>query len=189
MKSAFPRSSKVLFILMPSKFRDEEFSTPYHLLKEMGCRVDVAGLQEGVAVGVNGFRFNPNVMLNNLADHDLDRYDAVVVPGGPGSAHSLWENQGVLHILQYFHEKGKIVATICLACVILAQAGLLKGKKATVFLTDETKRIFSENGVLLSEEGCVVLADEKIVTAQGPNQAIQFGQAILSLMQTHARKG
>lgn len=175
-------SPKVLFILMPSKFRDEEFSVPYQILKENGCKIDVAGLQEGMAIGVNGFRFKPDRTINHLDDAELAGYQAVVVPGGPGSRDFLWDNKAVQHILNYFNQHKRIVATICFASVVPVQSGMLRGKVAAGCAHDEIKQIFADNGVELSSERCVSLATDRIITAQGPQDCIPFGNAIVDLL-------
>ncbi|MFH1254198.1 MAG: DJ-1/PfpI family protein, partial [bacterium] len=78
-------NKKVLFILMPEKYQDLEFNTPYQMLKTKGCVVDVAGLKPGEAKGGLGGSFTPNLLLSNLSETDFDKYDAVIIPGGPGS--------------------------------------------------------------------------------------------------------
>ncbi len=174
---------KVLFILMPENYRDEEFYEPYNMVKQKGYQVDVAGFKPGEAVGVNGYKHTPNFLLDDLTNEDFDNYNALVIPGGPASAEYLWNNEQLQTIVKYFNEKKKIVAAICYACITPAQAGILQNKKATVYPTDEAKEIFTQNKVIFSPEGCIVLDNEKIITAQGPAFAKDFGQAIIDLLE------
>ena len=160
--------SKVLFILMPN-YRDEEFTVPYEMLVGEGHDVDVAGLQEG-----------HKLLLPELTTQDFDQYDALVIPGGPGSTTYLWNNEEIQEIIKYFHEGHKLIAAICHAVIAVVQSGILLNKHATVYPTDKAKEIFEEYGVRFSKDGCVALAPEKIITAQGPKQAEDFGHAILN---------
>ncbi len=170
---------KVLFVLMPDGYRDEEFSVPYEMVTKAGHITDVAGLKPGIAQGSRGHTFTPTLIVDKLTNKDLAKYDAIIIPGGPGSPTHLWDNPRIQEMVQYFHKHNKLVATICSACVVPAQAGILDDLTATVYPTDQTKRIFEDAGVTYSDEGCVVLKDENIVTAQGPKYAEAFGQAIL----------
>ena len=171
---------KVLFILIPKDYRDEEFTAPYKAITGAGHTVDVAGFTPGIAHGSRGHEFTPSLLIDELTDADLSAYHAVVIPGGPGSTTYLWNNPRVQEIIRYFHTHKKLVAAICYACVAVAQSDILDGKKATVYPTDETKKIFKEKNVCFCDEGCVVLADDAIITAQGPQFADEFAQAILT---------
>ena len=41
---------------------------------------------------------------------------------------------------------------------------------------------FKENKVKFVGKGCVILEDERIITAQGPKFVEEFGQAIINLL-------
>ena len=175
------QNKKILFILMPN-FRDEEFYIPFNMLYEKGYILDVAGLQEGEIIGANGYKHKADFLLDILSHKDLENYDALVIPGGPGSTTYLWNNPKIQEIIEFFNEKGKIVATICYACIAPAQTGILKNKKATVYPTAEAKKIFEECNVIFDNTGIVVLENEKIITAQGPKFAREFGQEIINML-------
>ena len=174
-------NKKVLFILM-TNYRDEEFIEPYSIITETGFHVDVAGLQPGLATGSQGYTFEPKLQLADLTDEQLDAYDALVIPGGPGSTTYLWGNERIMTIVKRFHDQKKIVAAICHACAVLAQTGILTNKAAAIYPSDEAKAIFAEHNVSLSDEGCVTIENEKIVTAQGPAFAQEFGYEIIDLL-------
>ena len=175
-------AKKILFILMPERYQDEEFLTPYDMLKNANHYVDVAGLKAGEAAGTMGHTFTPNLLLENLGVQEFATYDALVIPGGPASTKYLWDNKRIQNVIQYFYKNKKVVATICYACIAPAQAGILKGKVATVFPTDEAKQHFTRHNVTFSKDGCVTLKEDKIITAQGPSFAKSFGKAILDLL-------
>jgi len=174
--------SKVLFILIPDNYRDEEFSVPYDMLKDK-YQVDVAGFSENIATGARGHEHKPNLLLKDLQDSDFDQYNALVIPGGPGSTLHLWDNQKVLDVIKFFHTNKKIVAAICYAAIPVVQTGILKDKKATVFPSQEAKDIFEQYSVKFVDKGVVVLAKDKIITGQGPKFAQEFGQAIIDMLE------
>lgn len=178
------KEKKVLFVLMPEDFQDYEFLEPYTLLTTSGFIVDVAGLTSlDFTTGMFGHLQVPNKNLNTMSTHDLDAYAAIVIPGGSGSTTYLWGNMPLQKIIRHFHEKNKIVATICYACIIPVEAGILTGKQATVYPTDEAKKILAHYEVTFSNKGVVTLNDDKIITAQGPKFAKDFAHELLGMLE------
>jgi protease I len=69
---------------------------------------------------------------------------------------------------------GKVVSAICAAPVILAKAGLLKDKKATVYPDHEYT--LKQYGAIYTGEAVTV--DGNIITGNGPESSRAFGQAV-----------
>ncbi|MBD3231776.1 hypothetical protein GF322_03890 [Candidatus Dependentiae bacterium] len=174
---------KVLFILMPENYQDVEFSVPYGMLIDRGFEVDVAGLKPGTAIGVGGYKHMPNVHFDDLDEEILQKYDALVIPGGPDSEKYLWNNARLQDIIRYFYSSKKIIAAICHAVGALAQSRILVGKSATIYPSEDALEILKENDVKYISQGCVVLNDEKIITAQGPKFANEFSDAIIEMLE------
>ncbi|MBU4269492.1 DJ-1/PfpI family protein [Candidatus Dependentiae bacterium] len=173
----------ILFILMPKDFRDEEFYEPYNLLKEKNYNIDVAGMSQSKAIGVNGYEFMPNLSLKDLTQEKLTTYDALVIPGGPGSVTYLWSNKSIQDIILEFNKNKKIIAAICYGVIAIVEAGILINKKATVYPSLEAKDILQKHNVTFEDSGCVILKNEKIITCQGPKYANDFGHEIINLLE------
>lgn len=178
-------TKKVLFILMPEQFQDFEFEVPFAILQSEGYDVDIAGLKPGTATGIYGLTYEPTLQIAQMKMSDFDAYQALVIPGGPGSSTYLWENKELQNIVKYFHENKKIVATICHACIVPAQAGILADKEATVFPSPEALAIYEQEKVKYLDQGCVALKDSLIVTAQGPKFAKDFAEALVELLEQY----
>lgn len=163
---------KVLMLIAPSNFRDEEFAEPYKVLTSSGAEVTVASVSTAPARGVLGKTVTPNINVSSAKGSD---YDAVVFIGGPGvEEYELFNNGNFLRIAREANNSGKVLSAICVAPKILASAGLLQGKKATVF---------SSGAVYLKSKGANytgqdLVQDGKIITASGPQAATKFGNAI-----------
>jgi protease I len=168
-----------LFVLMPHGFQDIEFTDPYNALNAAGCHTDVAGLSSGTCIGTQGTVVTPTKLLSTMRPADFDQYDAVVIPGGMASPEFLWNNEEVQAVVRYFHEHKKLVATICYASIVPAQAGLLCGKRATTYPTDETKKLFADNQVIFDDQLCIELEKDNIITAQRPRAVQPFTAALL----------
>lgn len=168
---------KALLVLCPVNFRDEEYLVPREKLEASGVEVSVASTQPGTCKGMLGASAEPDLVVYDV---NVDDYDAVVVVGGSGSPEYLWNNSRLLEIVKDAYSKGKVVAAICLSSAVLANAGVLKGKKATVYPTDDSVKALRDGGADYLDEDVVV--DGKIVTAKGPHAAAEFGEKIIELL-------
>jgi len=164
---------KVLMIIAQKDFRDEEFREPKAILEKKGTEVTVASTAAGTAVGMFGMQVIPDTTVDEANPAE---FDAVVIVGGSGSQTYLWNNLRIHKIVQSLHKRGRLVAAICISPVVLAKAGILRGKKATVFRTATTLKELKKVGALISDAPVVV--DGKIITGKGPEAAREFGQKI-----------
>ncbi|MBU5678891.1 MAG: DJ-1/PfpI family protein [Candidatus Aenigmatarchaeota archaeon] len=160
----------VLFIIANKNFRDEEFEKPYQILSKV-ARVTIASSSLQEAIGMFGKRVKPNITIEDV---DVNDYDAIIFVGGSG-AKEYFDNKVALEIARKANENNKILAAICIAPVILARAGVLEGRNATVWngeFIDELKK----NGAIYT--GKDVEIDGNIITANGPQAAEKFGKEI-----------
>jgi len=164
-------------IIAPRDFRDEEFREPKAILEENAVKVTVASTVAGVAKGMFGMQVTPHTTVNNVTPED---FDAVIVVGGSGSQTYLWDNFQVHKIVQAMHQKGGIVAAICISPVVLAKAGLLRCRKATVFPSADAVKELKRAGAIVSSDPVVV--DGKIITGKGPEAAREFGRKIVETL-------
>jgi len=167
---------KVLYIIAQQNFRDEELDIPEKILKNEGAKVVIASITTGEAVGMFGMRVKPDAAVRSVA---VDNFDALVIAGGSGSP-KLADYPEVLSVARRFFERGKIVAAICLAPFVLAKAGILKGVTATVAAADFAMSEFGRAGAIYSDKHVVV--DGKIITADGPSAAKEFGEEIVKAL-------
>lgn len=165
---------KAAFFIAFKGFRDEEYSEPKKILEEAGIKVTTVSTSKGKAEGK--FKMTADVDAT-LEEINPDEYDAAVLIGGPGALEHL-DNTKVHKIVKDFYLNGKIVAAICISPVILAHAGLLNGKKATVWADGKDELI--KNGAVYT--AIPVETDGLIVTANGPASAKEFGKKIVEML-------
>jgi len=169
---------KVLMVIAQNGFRDEEFFEPRDVLIKNSIEVEVASQAMEMARGKLGGVVMPDL---TIAEASVDDFEAIIFVGGPGAA--VYLNDPVAHKLaKDFYAAGKIVAAICMAPSILANAGLLKNKKATCWSGE--KENLEAHGAKYT--GADVEIDGKIITACGPEAARQFGEEIVKLLVKHA---
>jgi protease I len=179
-KTEMPKAEgkKAVMIIAFRDFRDAEYFVPKEILEKAGVEVKTASNKMGTAIGADGGDTNVDLLVSqiNVAD-----FDAIIFVGGPGCLTAL-DNEDSYRVVREAVSQGKILASICISPVILAKSGVLKGKKATVW-NDWTKsqaKILEKEGAIFEEKPVVV--DGKIITANGPQAAKDFGKAILDLL-------
>lgn len=168
----------LLFVIAPERFRDEELAIPEEAFREAGIGVDIASTVPGICTGMLGGTVEA-VMA--LGDADPDDYAGIVVVGGTGSQDHLWASAKLRALVRAFFEQGKVVAAICLAPVVLARAGILAGRQATVYPSPVAVQEMKGAGANLVD--IPVVADREIVTANGPDAAAQFADIILTKLE------
>jgi len=170
-------SKKILMVIAERGFRDEELFAPQKEFVKNGFKVVVASTSVGEAIGKLGAKVRPDTELSKV--NFLD-YDAIVVVGGPGSSEYLWNNRILYRGLADMLAKGRIVSAICASPVVLAKAGIIKDKKATVFPGDEEITELKKAGAVYIDRDVVV--DGRIITGNGPDAAPEFAQEIIKLL-------
>jgi len=167
-------TKEVLFVVAPSNYRDEEYTYPKEILEKAGYTIVTASLVTGEIKGVMGTKAVSDITVDNA---DGGRYAAVVFVGGPGTQ-VLFNNPGAQRIARDASAKGKVIGAICMGPGTVANAGVLKGRKATSF--ESVVDMLTAGGALYT--GSNVETDGNIITASGPKYAKEFGQAVLAAL-------
>ena len=166
-------------IIAHRDFRDEEYFVPKEILEGAGAEVKTASNQMGRALGADGGEVEIDLLVKDLNPAD---FDVVVFIGGPGCLGNL-DNENSYQVAKETVSQNKILASICISPIILAKAGVLKGKKATVWSSPMDRspvKILEENGAIYQDE--LVVVDGKIITGNGPGAAKEFGEAIVEVL-------
>ena len=165
---------KALMLIAADKFQDDEFLKPLEVLEDNDIDVTVASTTLSEAVGMNGTKVRPDILLK---DAKVSDYDAVIFVGGSGAVQYI-DDPLAQKLARDAVSANKIVGAICLAPRILANAGVLKDKRATVYPSEGEKLIAC--GVNYTKQP--VEKDGNIITADGPGSARQFGEELLKAL-------
>lgn len=170
------QNKRAAFIIAFEDFRDEEYFVPKEILKKAGLEVVTVSTDRGKAKGADGATTEVDLLLENL---EVDDFEVITFIGGPGALDHL-DNENSYEIAKEAAKKDKLLSAICIAPVILAKAGVLEGKEATVWSSSMNKdsiETLEENGANYHDRAAVI--DGNIVTAEGPQAARKFGEAII----------
>ena len=176
--SATPGTAKsegttVLVLVARRMYREEPLEGLRSKFDKHGIRLKVASRDTAIAVGMNRTVIRPDMRLR---DADPADFDMLVLNGGSGAA-LYWDDTVVHSKVRQFAQAGKPVAAIGIAPVILAKAGVLQGRRATVYPHRAAVTWLKENGALYSFNP--VVTDDGIITASDAEQTKPFVDAIL----------
>lgn len=172
-------NKKVVMIIAFRDFRDEEYFVSKEVLETAEVQVKTASNKIGKAIGADGGEVDVNYLVSELKPSD---FDAIIFIGGAGTLTNL-DNEDSYRVAKETISQNKILAAICISPVILAKAGVLNGKKATVWSSSFDKsaiEVLEDNGAVFQNEFVVI--DGKIITGNGPTASKKFGEAIVGLL-------
>ena len=170
---------KILMVVAFKDFKDEEYFVTKEVLEKANFLIETTSSQKGMALGTEG---GEAVITLLPSEVNPQNYEGIVFVGGSGMVKEL-DNQEFQKLAQEFVKTDKIVAAICVAPGLLVKAGVLNNLNATVWSSALDKsliKILKDYGALY--EDLAVVQDGKIVTANGPDAAQEFGKAIVNLL-------
>ncbi len=167
-------NKQIAIIVGQKNFNMEEFQYLYETLEKEGADISVASNTLEKALGRLGGYVAPDCKINDLAPEE---FDALVLVGGYGARVYLWDDVDTHEVLRKFARAGKLIAAITNAPVSLANAGVLEGRKATVYPDYDSTLIFDEKGVHHVHDHVAV--DDNIITAEHSRFIKEFTSAII----------
>ena len=117
----------------------------------------------------NGMKIIPDVTMANCPQLDI-----LVAPGGKGR-YAAMKNTAIKEFIQQQAQKAKYITSVCTGAFLLAEAGLLKNKKATTYHTALAELAAYSVDVLPQK----VVRENNIITAAGVSSGIELGLYLL----------
>ncbi|MGZ4049645.1 MAG: type 1 glutamine amidotransferase domain-containing protein, partial [Bacteroidia bacterium] len=132
-------NGKKVAILTENGFEETELTSPKKAMEAAGIKVDIISPQKGKVKAWAHDHWSIEVPVNvNVADADVENYDALVIPGGVMNPDVMRINDDCVQFAKDFMETGKPVAAICHGPQLLIETGLLKGRKLTSYPSVKT---------------------------------------------------
>lgn len=157
-------------ILLAEGFEELEAVAIIDVLRRAEIETVSAGLHEGPVLSARQVQIIPDTVIDSVA---ADDFDMLILPGGMPGSDNLNADERVRALIRDFNAKGKITGAICAAPYVLANAGVLEGKRATAYPSFKDRL-----GQAIYEEKTVV-EDGGIMTSRGPGTAVYFALAIV----------
>lgn len=151
-------------------FEEIETLTVVDVLRRAGVKVDLVSVVGSTVTGAYGVKIMTDC---RLFDVDADNYDAIILTGGSGYA-NYSRSAKLMDILKRMSAQGKFIAAICGSPSILAKAGVLDGKRATIYPGMEKE--------LPYPRADKVVVDGKVITSQAAGTAMEFALRLVEAM-------
>lgn len=172
-------------VLVPLANGCEELEavTIIDLLRRAGIEVITAGLETTPQAirASRGTLLIPDVSLDQALHQ---QFDMVVLPGGQPGTDRLNADRRIHALLKVMAKNGKYIAAICAAPKVLADAGLLQGRRVTSFPGSLSQAQLV--GVHYQESA--VVQDGHIFSSRSPGTAMDFTLALVEVLVGKARR-
>jgi len=159
---------KRVLLTLTDGFEDIEAVAVTNILRRAGIEVVLTGLPSSIVESSNGLKVIADKKMDNA---NLDDFDALVIPGGKRGCENLGNSRAVMEAITHFEEKGKLVAAIGAAPSLLAKAGILKERRATIQPGKEKE--------IPRPRDSKVIEDNNVITSMGPGTSIEFALKIV----------
>ncbi|HUI46359.1 MAG TPA: DJ-1 family glyoxalase III [Nitrospirota bacterium] len=157
-------------VILADGFEEVEAMAVIDVLRRGDIDTVIAGLHGGTVTSARKVRVIPDTVIDTVRAED---FDVIVLPGGQPGSDNLNADARVRELIRQFSMKGKITAAICAAPYVLANAGVLAGRRVTSYPTYK-----GQLGGAVYEEKAVVI-DGNVLTSRGAGTALDFGLAIV----------
>jgi len=167
--------AKKVYVFLADGFEDVEALIPVDVLRRGGVEVITVSTTEFPLVeSAHGVNIEADIQFEQS---DYEDADLLMLPGGMPGAANLVAHEGVCKAVLSQAAAGKMVGAICAApAVVLAQLGLLDGRKATCYPGFEQS--LKDGGATYT--GDLVTVDGNITTAEGPAAAFSYAYELLA---------
>lgn len=161
-------------------FETVELFEPRKALEQAGATVKLASIKRDPIQGMKGDinqaeTATPDLTLEEV---EVDDYDALVLPGGVANPDKLRVEDLAVEIVQQFMDEDKIVAAICHAPWLLAEADVIDGRRVTGFVSIRTD--LANAGAEVEDEEVVI--DDNLITSRKPDDIPAFNKAIIDAL-------
>jgi protease I len=169
-------AGNILVVVADLDFNEVEYNAVSLALSGSGYGMILANASGADSVGDRGSVLPVDTTLDQVS---TEYYEAVVFVGGEG-AEQYFDDATALALANEMNDEGKTVAAICIAPVILANAGIIEGKDATVSSSMEGE-LEAKGAVLVGQP---VAVDGNIITGSGPSAAEEFAAEVVKALST-----
>lgn len=164
----------MVYILLGTGFEEIEALTPVDLLRRAGVEVKTVGLNGKTVFGGHAIGVECDMEIGEL---DAGGAEMIVLPGGLGGVASIRGCEKALEAVRTVYENDKYVAAICAGPTVLAELGLLTGKRATCYPGQIPNM---KDAQVVENAACVT--DGRIITGTSAGTAVPFALALIEAL-------
>ena len=166
----------MVYMLLGTGFEETEAIAPLDLLRRAGVEVLTVGVNGKTVYGGHGIGIETDITISEM---DLTMLEMIILPGGLGGVASVRACEEAMEALRFAWENDKYIAAICAGPTVLADIGIMDGKKATCYPGCETGM-----GKAIMQEGLSCVRDGKLITGTSAGCAIPFGLMLVEALKS-----
>ena len=164
----------MVYMLLGTGFEETEAIAPLDLLRRAGVEILTVGINGKIVYGSHRIGVEADIELGEV---DLTNLEMVILPGGLGGVASIRASKEAMDIVRFAYENNKFTCAICAGPTVLADLGIVDGKKATCYPGCETGM-----GSAIMQENTASVIDGKVVTGTSAGCAVPFGLSLIEVL-------
>jgi cyclohexyl-isocyanide hydratase len=166
--NSFPERCRIAMVLFPG-LTQLDLTGPFEILARMpGAEISLVSATREPVRTDRGLILTPDAVYEDIPDPDI-----LFVPGGPGQLPAM-EDAQLIDYVRSAGARAQLVTSVCTGSLLLAAAGLLRGKRATChWLAHDQLGLL---GAIPVQERVVV--DGDVITGAGVSSGIDFALVV-----------
>lgn len=165
----------MVVVLLADGFEDIEAIAPVDILRRADISVFMAGVTGDTVTSSHGVRVQADIRLEDV---NPDELEMLVLPGGKG-VEKLKASAAVSELVRKVYAAEKLIGAICAAPTILAELGLLEGRRAVCYPSCEPE--LTAHGAKIQRDEQVT-HDRNLITAQAAGVSVAFGLKLVAML-------
>ena len=169
---------KIAFLVAPEGVEQVELTEPWEAVEQAGGQPVLISLKPGKVQAFNHLDKADTFEVDQVvADADVETYAGLVLPGGVANPDALRMDEDAVQLVKAFFDADKPVAAICHAPWVLAEAGVVSGRRLTSWPSLQTD-LRNAGAEWVDEE---VVVDDNLVTSRKPDDLPAFTSELVDL--------
>ena len=163
----------MVYIFLADGFEEIEALTQIDYLRRAGIDIISVGIGGERIKGAHGIEVTADITEDEMTDNDLEM---IILPGGLGGVDGIKSRKSAVEMIRRCAENDVYIAAICAAPTILAQMGLLEGRRAVCYpsMSDEL-------------DGCLACSDRvaidgKFITSIAAGASEEFSFVLIEVL-------
>ena len=169
----------MVYLFLADGFEEIEALTQVDYLRRAGIDIKTCGIGGEYITGSKGITVKADMRIEQVSLADADM---LILPGGLGGVKGIRESEKAMSLLRQAYAAGIRISAICAAPTVLAELGMLKGKKCICYpsMTDE---LTAGGGIVCDKS---VVCDGTFITAKAAGASEEFSFAIITALKGKA---
>jgi protease I len=169
-----------VLIMATNRFEESELFGPRDILLGKGANVALASLDRAEIMATVHDDPGRTIMPDlTIAEARAEDFDALLLPGGVGNPDRLRTEPAAVALIKAFDAARKPIGAICHAPWLLAEADVLRGRRATSWPSIRTD--IRNAGADVVDEAAVT--DGHLVTSRTPDDVPAFTAALIAAIE------